>query len=183
MITRSAEFERAVKRLLKIEGGYSDHPADSGGATRWGVTEFLARAHGYRGDMRDYPVAMALDVYHAEFWTRLRLDDIAILSPAIAYELFDTEVNTPAGTAPVFLQRLLNALNDGGRRYPDLKVDGRIGPVTIAALHTFLMRRDAPRVLLTGLNALQGAYYVGLAERRQKDEAFMFGWLAQRVHI
>ena len=31
------------------------------------------------------------------------------------------------------------------------------------------------------LNCLQGAYYVDLAERREKDQRFMYGWLTHRV--
>lgn len=178
-------FERAFKKLLGIEGEYSDHPADSGGKTRWGVTEFLARAHGYHGDMRDYPVLLARVVYLDEFWTRLRLDEVASISEAIADEMFDTEVNTPAGTAVVFLQRALNALNREQRDYPDVKVDGRMGPGTLTFLRRFhaVRGRAGMTVLLRMLNTLQGAYYVELAERRQKDEAFVLGWFLNRVRI
>jgi lysozyme family protein len=35
-----------IEEVVAREGGYSDHPADEGGATRWGVTEAVARAHG-----------------------------------------------------------------------------------------------------------------------------------------
>ena len=38
-------------------------------------------------------------------------------------------------------------------------------------------------VLVVMLNALQGAFYVTLAERREKDERFVFGWFANRVRI
>jgi len=31
------------------------------------------------------------------------------------------------------------------------------------------------------LNALQGAYYIELAERREKDEDFIYGWFKHRV--
>lgn len=176
-------FERAFRKLLGVEGEYSNHPADSGGATRWGVTEFLARRHGYTGDMRDYPVEAAERVYREEFWDRLLLDQVAALSYPIAYEMFDTEVNTPAGTAVVFLQRALNVLNREQRDYPDVKVDGRIGPATLGALSQFLNLRGrfSETVMLRALNVLQGAYYIELAERRSKDQAFVLGWLLNRV--
>jgi lysozyme family protein len=50
-------IEQLIDEVIGREGGYSNHPADRGGATRWGVTEAVARAHGYRGDMRSFPRA------------------------------------------------------------------------------------------------------------------------------
>ena len=178
-------FNQSVKRLLGIEGDFGHHPDDSGGATRWGVTEYLARAHGYTGAMREYPVELALEVYRKEFWDRMRLDEVCIVSYSIAYELFDTEVNTPIGTAPTYLQRCLNVANDRGKHYPDLMVDGRIGPATIEALRAYMRRRGplGETVMLRGLNGLQSNHYTTLAERREKDEAFWFGWHAHRVQI
>jgi lysozyme family protein len=95
--------------------------------------------------------------------------------------------NTHQGpeTAALYLQRALNALNQEGRLYADIRADGRIGPMTVAALREYLQRRGNPgiTVLLRALNALQGAAYIGLAEHRMKDEAFVYGWLANRVVI
>ena len=45
--------------LIEREGGYVNHPADRGGPTCWGITEAVARAHGYRGSMRNLPRAEA----------------------------------------------------------------------------------------------------------------------------
>ena len=44
-----------VEALIEREGGYSNHPADKGGPTCFGITEAVARAHGYRGAMRSLP--------------------------------------------------------------------------------------------------------------------------------
>ena len=44
-----------IDALIDREGGYVHNPADRGGATRYGVTEAVARAHGYAGAMRDFP--------------------------------------------------------------------------------------------------------------------------------
>ena len=38
-----------IDALIEREGAYSDHPADRGGPTRWGITEQVARAYGYYG--------------------------------------------------------------------------------------------------------------------------------------
>ena len=44
-------IDTLIDGVIGREGGYSNHPADRGGPTRWGVTEAVARANGYRGDM------------------------------------------------------------------------------------------------------------------------------------
>jgi lysozyme family protein len=40
-----------IDALIDREGGYVNHPADRGGPTRYGITEAVARAHGYAGAM------------------------------------------------------------------------------------------------------------------------------------
>ena len=86
--------------------------------------------------------------------------------------------------AVTFLQRALTALNRNGRDYPDLVPDGRIGQATLAALDTFLKVRglaNGETVLLRALEALQGERYIRLAELRPANEAFLYGWLANRM--
>jgi lysozyme family protein len=86
--------------------------------------------------------------------------------------------------AATFLQRALSALNRNRADYPDLVPDGRIGPATLAALDTFLElrgRASGEAVLLRALDALQGERYLRLAERRPANEAFLYGWLANRI--
>jgi lysozyme family protein len=65
----------------------------------------------------------------------------------------------------------------------DIKEDGDIGPGTVAALKAYLGRRgkQGEQVLLKALNCLQGARYIELARGRSANEAFLFGWLANRV--
>ena len=61
-----------------------------------------------------------------------------------------------------------------------------MGPRTLAALDNFLETRGArggETVLLRALEALQGERYLRLAERRPANEAFLYGWLANRIGI
>lgn len=176
--------ETVIAEIILVEGGYSNDENDSGGETMYGITVKEARANGYTGPMRDMPRSLAETIYAVKYWDALRLDDIQALSGPIAAELADTGVNCGVGTAAIFLQRSLNALNKQGTLYPDLKVDGGIGPATIAALTAYLKARahdGGETVLLRALNSLQGARYIELAERREKDEDFVFGWLKNRV--
>jgi hypothetical protein len=186
-----------VEALIEREGGYVDHPADKGGPTCFGITEAVARAHGYAGPMRQLPRDEAAAIYTRLYWLRPRLDEIAKRSERLAVELFDTGVNMGPAVAITFLQRTLTALNRNGTDYPDLVPDGRIGAATLAALDSFLaLRGSSPlvgmgggdpqgtsgeSVLLRALEALQGERYLRLAERRPANEAFLYGWLANRL--
>ena len=173
-----------IEALLDREGGYVDNPADKGGPTCFGITEAVARAHGYAGPMRQLPREQAAAIYRRLYWLRPRLDEIAVRSWRVAAELFDTGVNMGPAVAITFLQRALTALNRNATDYPDLTPDGRVGPATLAALDAFLRirgRTSGETVLLRALEALQGERYLRLAERRPANEAFLYGWLANRI--
>ncbi|QPQ54174.1 glycoside hydrolase family 108 protein [Allosphingosinicella flava] len=172
-----------IDEVIAREGGYSHHPADKGGPTRWGVTEAVARSHGYRGDMKAFPREEAVAIYRRLYWLRPGFDRIAIHAPRLAAELFDTGVNMGPPIAAGFLQRALNALNRGASDFPDIPVDRRIGDRTVAALEAFLATRGraGEDVLLKAVEALQGERYLSLAESRPANEAFLYGWLANRL--
>ena len=176
-------FNDCFDKLILIEGGYSDQPNDAGGKTKYGITEAVARANGYLGDMKDLALDMARAIYRAQYWNTNQLDKVSAMAPTIADKMFDIGVNCGVGVAGQCLQRALNAFNRHGRDYADMLVDGVIGPMTIAALHTYLLKRGAEgeRVLFRALNALQGARYIGIAEKNPQNEDFIYGWILKRV--
>ncbi len=176
--------DRLIEDLIEREGGYVNHPADKGGPTRFGITEAVARAHGYGGAMALLPRDEAAAIYRRLYWLRPRLDAIAKRAPRVAAELFDTGVNMGPAVAVTFLQRALTALNRNASDYADLVPDGRAGERTLAALDGFLAVRGSAggqAVLMRALEALQGERYLRLAERRPANEAFLYGWLANRT--
>ena len=172
-----------IDDLIAREGGYVARAADKGGPTRYGVTQAVARAHGYTGNMALLPRDIAAAIYRADYWMRPGLAPIAAIAPGIAGELFDTGVNMGTATAAAFLRRALNALNRSGTDYADIPATGAIDARTIAALTAFLHLRGAggEAVLLKALDALQGERYLALAETRPANEAFLYGWLANRI--
>lgn len=171
-----------INEIIETEGGYVDDPDDSGGATKYGITEPVARAFGYTGSMADLPRDLAFEIYARKYWAPLFGDALERMSEAVAREVVDMGVNTGTARATVFLQRALNVFNDRQRLYADLKVDGYLGPVTLRALGEYLAHRSEG-VLVRALNCLQGAKYIELAERREKDERFVYGWLKNRVIV
>lgn len=181
---RVTHFDKALEHVFNIEGLFSDDATDRGGKTKYGITEAVARKHGYQGEMRDLSPMRARAIYKLAYWDGLRLDDVAALSQPIALEIFDTGVNCGQGVAAKFLQRSLNALNREAADYPDVVVDSELGPVTVSTLRTYLQRRgrDGEIVMLRALNALQGARYIAIAESDSSQEKYVYGWFRQRVN-
>lgn len=172
-----------IDAVIDREGGYVHHPADRGGATRFGITVAVARANGYVGEMRHFTRPAAVAIYKRLYWLGAGFDRVAERAPVLAAELFDTGVNMGPSVAATFLQRALNALNRGASDYPDIILDGRIGVQTLGALDRFLATRgrSGETVLVKAVEALQGERYLSLAERRPGNEAFLYGWLANRL--
>lgn len=177
------DISKLLHTLIAKEGGYVDHPADRGGPTCWGITQVVARDNGYRGAMRALPRVEAERIYRQCYWERPRFNDIATIAPDVAAELFDAGVNMGPAIAVRFLQRALNALNRNGRDFPDIALDGLIGPATIGALRGLLTARGlkGEAVLLKAMLALRGERYIALTESRPANEAFAYGWLANRL--
>lgn len=180
--------EKIIDDVILREGDkFTNDPRDSGGPTKFGITQ--AELAAYRGhpvsaeDVEALTEGEARAIYRKRYIDGPGFGAVLQLSPRIGFELIDTGVNTGTARAAIFLQRSLNALNNGGSLYPDVRVDGECGPGTLSALRTYLLRRGAEgeKVMLAALNALQGEFYIDLAERRPKDEAYAYGWLRSRV--
>jgi len=183
--TMAVNVLQLIDRVIGIEGGFVDHPNDRGGATRWGITEDVARAYGYTGAMRDLPRPVAQEIYRKRYWLDTGLDRIAVDCPDLATHLFDVAVNMGASVPGAWLQRLLNALNRGGADYPDMVVDSRIGAMTVHALRLFMALRgpDGEGVLIKGIQTLKGTRYIALAEGDRSQETFLYGWLSNRINL
>lgn len=150
-------FDQAFDTLLKHEGGYVNHAADPGGATRFGITEAVAREVGYRGDMQELPRDLAKKIYRHLYWDAVRADE---LPEAIRYAVFDAAVNSGLNYATRWLQRAAGVVDDGF-----------LGPKSLAAV-----RAHDPQVLLRRLLAQRLKFMTGITTW----PAFGRGW-ARRI--
>lgn len=129
-------FEAFFDLLIASEGGFVDHPDDPGGATRWGVTERVARSNGYTGRMQDFPIEQARAIYFKAYFQAASADKM----PApIAFNVFDAAVNHGVGLAIRLAQKALGVADDG-----------KVGAQTIAAAQAidpwrFLAKFNAQR--------------------------------------
>jgi lysozyme family protein len=150
-------FDLAVQHTLEAEGLFSDHTWDPGGATKYGITEAVARRHGH--DVRELTREQAVAIYRADYWDALGLDEVAAVSTRVALEVFDTAVNTGLSRAARIAQEALREVFEA-----DLEIDGKLGPQTRAALIRAARRYE--QQLVAALNLYQGAFYVHLLRRK-----------------
>lgn len=168
------KFDWCFKKLLEIEGGFSNHPDDNGGATNWGITsntlsEYMGR-QASEEDVKQLTDVDASRIYFVFFWEPLKLDEVQDLR--LAYALFDQAVNRGPRIA---VKNLQDCLNDD-RRFSDLTEDGIIGPNTIIAINS-----QNPDVLgLRYCERIQDSY-ARIVNSHPEQSVFLRGWIA-RTH-
>lgn len=177
-------IDEMIDGILEREGRYVNHPSDPGGATNWGITQRVARANGYNGDMRLLPKATAREIYRREYIIKPGFLGVAEIDPVVAEELIDTGVNAGDARARLWFQQALNVLNRRGVDYPDIAEDGAIGKGTLGAFQALRRKRGeagARRLMLKVLNGLQFGHYFNLAKGGTKFEDFFVGWIDNRI--
>jgi lysozyme family protein len=203
-----ADFMVQYKKTCVNEGLLSNDSGDSGGLTwkgisivyekdwkGWAIITQTVSDLGLRIDQLDNPASLkkvsaalvaneALEaqvqaIYKSKYWDVMRLD--ACPSQSIAGELFDSGVNMGVGTVVKFLQRALNVLNQQGKLYGNVTVDGSFGQGTFNALQGFFngVVKDRWITLWKILNALQGVRYVEICEKNPGQEKFIYGWITR----
>lgn len=180
----SAAVMAIIAAVVAVEGGFVDHPSDPGGATNWGITEAVARQHGFSGDMRSLSKEEAKRIYAESYVRAPGFEPIVDSSPALGKEVVDAGVNVGSSRAGRWFQEALNHYNERGRAYPDVVEDGAVGPRTIAAWELLKRRRGkrlACELMVKAVDAKQAGHYMRLARNNSKFEDFMVGWMRTRV--
>ncbi|WP_420104569.1 glycoside hydrolase family 108 protein [Bosea sp. (in: a-proteobacteria)] len=120
----SDKFEACHAITAKWEGGWSDHPADPGGKTMFGITQatlsaYLGRPASDR-EIRNLDRATALAIYRERYWKRVAGDE---LPAGVDLCVYDFGVNSGPDRAVKSLQAALG-----------VKADGWVGNLTLKAL-------------------------------------------------
>ena len=127
-------FQTAIKKVLKNEGGYVNNPQDKGGATKYGITEKVARQNEYAGNMKYLTENFAKEIYYKEYWLKCNCDIISkYYSFNLAFLIFDFAVNSGVSNASKKLQIVLNDLGNA-----ELKTDGVIGKKTLLEIEKLI---------------------------------------------
>ena len=159
-------FERALKFVLDAEGGFFNHPHDSGGKTMKGI---LQRVYDrYRDDkqetrrcVREITDDEVEDLYYNEYWVPGKCYKF----PWPLYAVhFDGCVNTGVGQASKFLQRAVGS-----------KADGAIGPKTIIAYEAKVDEVGVDAIVQDILEQRKGFYDL-LVYKNPTQKSFIKGW-------
>ena len=109
-------FDQAFDALISHEGGYVSDPRDPGGETKFGISK---RAYP-NVDIKSLTLEQAKAIYKSDYWDRSQCDS---LPPVVAFQVFDTAVNSGIGQSIRFLQRAVGVADDG-----------QVGPLTVNAV-------------------------------------------------
>lgn len=175
--------DRLIRSILAKEGDkYTNNPKDSGGPTKYGITEATARKYGYKGPMEDLTSITAYNIYNQMYWISPGFNKVSEIDFKLSVMLMDFGVVAGPDAAALHLQRVLNVLNRNQKDYKDLEPDGVIGPNTLTALRAFAKARGLKgmNVLHYMVASLQSVHFIEVAERRSKDEEFQYGWQVNR---
>ena len=176
----SAAVAGIIGAVLLAEAGYVNHPSDPGGETNYGITKQVAVANGYYGPMKEMPKDFAWSVYYDQYLGKPGYDKVLAYSPAVAEELVDTAVNTGVSRSSLWFQKALNSLNRGGKDYPSIIADGKVGSSTIkayASLEKVRGKVKACEMVIKLVDAQQANHYMSLT----KMSDFTPGWVQHRI--
>lgn len=191
MLTSLSQYTRTniIMDVVGIEGGYSNDPVDNGGRTNYGITEAAAmrrkadlqRLFQWDGDMRHLTTAMAVWIYVQDYWNPISGDGIVSLggkAPLLACLLFEAGVNMGPKVVGTYYQNVLNVLNQQATLYPDLLVDGNLGPKSVGSLQLLMAKRpsDGLKNAIFLINCEVGHQYTAISLQTESQERFTSGW-------
>lgn len=190
----SERYAEAFRKLLGIEGGFVDDPADRGGATKYGISlRFLKAAgdidedlDGYADfdldfdgdidgrDIRKLSLGDARYLYLKFFWEELECESFP---EPIGEMLFDQGVNGGNHAARKLLQRAINyVIASHSYRTASLKIDGQIGPQTRSMLDSMIARHGVDEIVQEYRFVVKDRYKA-IVRRNPSQARFLNGWL------
>ncbi len=168
-------FDYCLKFVTQpqIEGGYSDHKADRGGATNHGVTQktydtFRRNAGLSLRSVRQITDDEVAAIYRTMYWNVAKC---GLLPEPLDLYVFDAAVNHGPGRAAKLLQQALG-----------VAVDGAIGPVTIDALQEELAAGQLQELCHNFL-AIRLEFYDQIVDNDPSQKVFLAGWENRIEHL
>lgn len=152
-------FEDAFDDLMKVEGGYANHPDDNGGETKHGISK---RSYP-ECDIKNLTRDEAKEIYYADFWLPNKCD---MMPEIVGKKLFDLSVNFGNKQAAKLLQRALRSVLE------QVEEDGIVGQKTLYAAS------KAPcECLVCAMKSEAAGHYRLIVAKNPSFKVFLKGWL------
>lgn len=157
-----ANIEKLKPFILRWEGGYSNHPADRGGATNKGVTINTYRHYFGRSrtvaDLKKMTLEEWTTILRRGYWDPWHGNDIN--SQGVANICVDWAWASGTGISIRKVQSLL-----------DVEADGVCGAVTLAAINA-----ANPYQLFKRIQAARIAFVEAIVRNNPSQRVFLTGW-------
>jgi lysozyme family protein len=98
--------KKIFEHTLSVEGGYVDDKYDTGGKTKYGISQ---KAYPDL-DIKNLTLETASGIYYRDYWLASRCDELHV---TLAICVFDASVNMGVGRSIRLLQEVLNVTQDG----------------------------------------------------------------------
>lgn len=159
-------FDKALAFTLLYEGGYSNHPSDSGKGTMKGITQATYDAYRTRKKLSKRDVRLLTDVelkdiYKTGYWLASGADK---LPEKLAIAVFDCSVNLGISQATKLLQNIVGST-----------VDGKPGAKTLNDILYYISKHGESKLLKAYLDARKAKYHQYASKGSQR--VFLAGWL------
>lgn len=167
-----------LEQIWPFEGGYVDHPQDPGGATNIGITfDTLRRWRGRaitKADVRNLTKQEAAEIYEQRYWRPLNGER---LRTGVDLAVLDFGINSGVSRAAKYTQAIAGVAQDG-----------RIGPITLAALdkipsREFIKTLCARRLSFVQSLAIWNTFGKGWSRRIAHMEATALSWVSSRDQL
>ena len=146
-------FDECFAKLIGHEGELSNHPADKGGMTKYGISQRAYPAL----DIAALTLDTAKEIYRRDYWDRAQCDR---LHPDLAFQVFDGAVNSGIGNSIRWLQEASG-----------VAVDGVVGPLTLRKVGDM-----EPSIIIARYNGVRLKFMASLSTW----DVFGRGW-ARRI--
>jgi len=164
-----ADINLSIAKTLVNEGGYVNDPNDSGGATKYGVTQRdITGLPGFPTDVKDLTGSQAIDYYEHYYWAKFgsaghfaQVNFPMIEAQPVLDKLLDMSVLFGVKEAVILIEGVLN-----------LVVDGLFGPHDLVAVN-----EAEPTSLVQGFKTVLVSHAIGIANAQPKDREFLAGWI------
>jgi len=162
-----ADFNAAFEKMITDEGGYVLHtiPGDTGGMTYAGIARNKNPQWGgwnlidHKEINNPLLTGMVRGFYKAEFWDRLRGDEIT--NQTVAESVFNFGVNTGMGVAVKLAQLIVGATPDGA-----------VGDKTVEKFNSV-----EPEAFRKSYALAKITRYADICNKNRTQSKFLLGWI------